>query len=49
MTTNHIEKLDPAILRAGRSDVQVKINNASEKQIKVMYNRFYPDMGAEQA
>lgn len=29
MTTNHREKLDPAILRPGRADYQVKLNYAS--------------------
>jgi chaperone BCS1 len=29
MTTNHKEKLDPALLRPGRCDVHVKLNNAS--------------------
>lgn len=29
MTTNHREKLDPALLRPGRADVHVKLNYAS--------------------
>lgn len=33
MTTNHIEKLDPALLRPGRCDVKVKLNNASHIQM----------------
>ena len=31
MTTNHKERLDPALLRPGRADVHVKLNLASEK------------------
>lgn len=31
MTTNHREKLDDALLRPGRADVQVKLDYASEK------------------
>jgi mitochondrial chaperone BCS1 len=31
MTTNHIEKLDPALKRPGRADVHVKLDHASEK------------------
>lgn len=31
MTTNHREKLDPALLRPGRADVHVELNYASEK------------------
>lgn len=30
MTTNHKEKLDEALLRPGRADIHVKLNNASE-------------------
>jgi mitochondrial chaperone BCS1 len=29
MTTNHIEKLDPALLRPGRADVHIELNFAS--------------------
>jgi chaperone BCS1 len=29
MTTNHREKLDPALLRPGRADFEVLLNNAS--------------------
>lgn len=43
MTTNHREKLDPALLRPGRCDVQVELKNASFKQIKLMYQRFFPN------
>lgn len=31
MTTNHIERLDDALLRPGRCDVKVHLNYASEK------------------
>ena len=43
MTTNHKERLDPALLRPGRADVHVNLNNASEKQIKGLFGRFYPE------
>lgn len=43
MTTNHKERLDPALLRPGRADVHVNLNNASEKQIKGLFSRFYPN------
>ena len=42
MTTNHIEKLDPALLRPGRADVHIKLNNSSEYQMKKMFLKFYP-------
>lgn len=41
MTTNHPEKLDPAILRPGRVDYKVLIDNASEYQILKMFMKFY--------
>jgi len=39
-TTNHIEKLDPALIRCGRIDEKYKFGYASEKQIKQML-KFY--------
>jgi len=41
MTTNHREKLDPALIRPGRVDVEKEIRNASRKQIEGMFLRFY--------
>lgn len=41
MTTNHIEKLDPALLRPGRCDIRVKLNNASHVQMQNMFSRFF--------
>lgn len=43
MTTNHREKLDPALLRPGRADVHVELNYASEKQMKGLFNKFFPN------
>jgi len=39
-TTNHIEKLDPALIRCGRIDEKYKFDYASKKQIKQML-KFY--------
>lgn len=43
MTTNHPERLDPALLRPGRVDFKVMVNNASEDQVRRMFSRFYQD------
>ncbi|CAN3372566.1 hypothetical protein DIURU_004940 [Diutina rugosa] len=41
MTTNHPEKLDPALLRPGRVDYKVLVDNASRWQVQQMFMRFY--------
>lgn len=41
MTTNHPERLDPALLRPGRVDYKVMVNNATESQVRRMFMRFY--------
>ncbi len=43
MTTNHHERLDPALIRPGRIDVQYCIDRASPSQTHRMFMRFYPD------
>lgn len=42
MTTNHTEKLDPALIRPGRCDVKVLIGNASHDQMVSIFLRFFP-------
>jgi hypothetical protein len=42
MTTNHIERLDPALIRPGRCDVKLELKKASKSQIELMFLRFYP-------
>ncbi len=43
MTTNHPEKLDPALLRPGRVDFQQEIGSATNYQIEQLFLKFYPD------
>jgi len=46
LTTNHKERLDPALIRKGRVDLHVEFRNATEEQIKSMFNNFYPSPDA---
>ena len=41
MTTNHPERLDPALIRPGRVDLAVLIDDASPKQARRLFERFY--------
>lgn len=43
MTTNHPERLDPALIRPGRVDFQALLDNATPAQIHRMFTRFYND------
>lgn len=43
MTTNHIERLDPALIRPGRVDYVQMVGDATDHQIAELYARFYPD------
>lgn len=42
MTTNHKERLDPALIRPGRCDLQVELKEASSTQIETLFTRFFP-------
>ncbi|KAI9268082.1 P-loop containing nucleoside triphosphate hydrolase protein [Phascolomyces articulosus] len=44
MTTNHIEKLDPALIRPGRIDVRVHFGNATQNQAYELFQKFYPSL-----
>jgi chaperone BCS1 len=43
MTTNHIERLDPALIRPGRADVKLLFGNATADQAGRLYGRFFPN------
>jgi chaperone BCS1 len=47
MTTNHIEKLDPALIRPGRIDRKFNFGNCSKQQISDMYNMFFKEKANE--
>ena len=44
LTTNHIDRLDPALIRPGRVDMTVRIGEATRYQAAEMWDRFYGDI-----
>ena len=45
MTTNHPEKLDPALVRPGRVDLIVHIDDATPVQATSLFTQFYGGSG----
>ncbi|QRW08447.1 mitochondrial chaperone BCS1 [Ceratobasidium sp. AG-Ba] len=46
-TTNHLERLDPALSRPGRMDVWIEFKNASKWQAEQLFNNFFPASSAD--
>jgi mitochondrial chaperone BCS1 len=49
MTTNHIEKLDEALLRPGRVDYKLYLGKASDRQKVELYLRFFSESSETEA
>ena len=49
MTTNHVDKLDAALVRAGRIDEKIELGYADAEQLKRLYLKFDADEAAAQA
>ena len=49
MTTNYVERLDPALVRPGRVDMIKYIGHCTEHQLKEMFSRFYPEESDQRA
>jgi chaperone BCS1 len=43
MTTNHPERLDPALIRPGRVDLSLLVGDATPAQIRRLFTQFYAD------
>ncbi|KAI6758905.1 hypothetical protein HG531_014045 [Fusarium graminearum] len=44
LTTNHVDRLDPALIRPGRVDLMLRIGEATRYQAEKMWDRFYGDI-----
>ncbi|XP_011568756.3 mitochondrial chaperone BCS1 [Plutella xylostella] len=50
MTTNYLDRLDPALIRPGRVDMKEYVGYCDQEQIELMYLRFYKgEQAAENA
>jgi mitochondrial chaperone BCS1 len=49
LTTNHVDRLDEALIRPGRVDMTVRLGEATEGQIGQLWDRFYAEQDADGA
>jgi len=49
MTTNHVEMLDPALLRPGRIDYRLFLGDATDSQRVELYLRFFSEATEDEA
>jgi chaperone BCS1 len=43
LSTNHLDRLDPALIRAGRVDYRLHLGNAAPGQAAALFRQFFPD------
>ncbi|PLB53189.1 mitochondrial chaperone Bcs1 [Aspergillus steynii IBT 23096] len=44
LTTNHVERLDPALVRPGRVDMTVRLGEVTRYQVGCLWDRFYSEL-----
>ncbi|KAK2738382.1 hypothetical protein FQN57_007059 [Myotisia sp. PD_48] len=49
LTTNHVERLDEALVRPGRVDMTVRLGEATRYQIALLWDRFYGELDESEA